>query len=184
MHLTEIAQEKVKQHLLTGSIAIDATAGNGHDTLFLAKQVSGQGHVYAFDIQQQAIDNTSLLLQRHKLSHVTLIKTNHADMKEHLAPKHRTNVRGVMFNLGYLPSGDKSLITAAESTLPALDTSLQLLHPEGMLSIMIYPDHPGGKEEKAAVFEWTRHLDKKNYRWEHLKPSSERGPHLVLISNL
>jgi hypothetical protein len=131
---------------------IDATAGNGHDTEFLARTVSPGGRVFAMDIQELAIratrdrvDNAGLL------DVVTLVKEDHSRMRNVLACGMRARVDLICFNLGYLPNGDHSITTSRETTLPALLESLLLLNTEGALSVIAYRGHPGAMEEAELV---------------------------------
>jgi len=144
-----------------GATAIDATAGNGYDTLFLARQVGPQGKVYAIDIQAEALQKAALLLQRAGvLDRVILLHSSHEEM-ERLAP---TPVDAVLFNLGYLPGGDHNLVTTCETTARALRAALKMLKPEGRIGLVIYTGHPGGREELAAVEELVSSLDGSLYR--------------------
>lgn len=125
------------------TIAIDATAGNGHDTVFLANICK---EVIAFDISRKAIENTQRACEG--LSNVILLHQSHDQMinmvrKADLA----------VFNLGYLPKGDKSVITLPETTVKALN-QLKLIAPGGYVCITCYLAHPGGKEEHLAVLDW------------------------------
>jgi len=151
-------------HLLEESVApgdtvVDATCGNGHDTLFLSKLTGEQGKVLAFDIQRQAIQNTKQLLQKHNCNNVELILDDHAHLSDYLTIDHQAQIGGAIFNLGYLPGGDKSVITTASSTIIALDTVLLSLKKGGLLILVIYPGHPGGQEEKEAVLKHVIQLD-------------------------
>ena len=153
--LTDLAHDVIAGHLHTGDIVIDATMGNGHDTLFLAQRVGKTGHVYAFDLQQQAIEQTRGRLERHGVAdRVTLFRNSHAEMAMALPPGIAGNVAAVVFNLGYLPGGEKSVTTTAGSTLTALDASLALLRPGGLISLLVYVGHPGGMDEDEAIREW------------------------------
>ena len=146
-------------HLGSDTIAIDATAGNGHDTLFLATNIGENGHVYAFDIQAQAIENSRNRLSTAGLSNrVTMIHSGHEKMTAEIPDIHRGSVDIIMFNLGYLPSADKSLITTTATTIKALDAATEMLAGNGIISILAYPGHPGGKEETAAVIQWANRL--------------------------
>jgi tRNA1(Val) A37 N6-methylase TrmN6 len=173
--LTRQVQNELCKFLSEGAIAIDATAGNGHDTAFLAEQTGDSGHVYAFDIQHQAIESTRKKLLEYKLGHrVTLIEDSHEYLGAHIPAGHHGLVSVVMFNLGYLPGSDKKCITRTESTLKALDQSRHLLRAGGALSIMLYPGHEGGREETNAVLDWgsnllspweIRHVDTTGPQW-------------------
>jgi len=130
-------------------------AGNGHDTAFLAQHTGDSGHVYAFDIQHQAIENTQRRLQQLELDQrVTLIKDSHEHFLTHLPVSYQGQISVIMFNLGYLPGSDKNCITRTASTLKALNQSLHLLNAGGALSVMLYPGHAGGQEETDAVLGW------------------------------
>ena len=145
-------------HLKPGGIAVDATSGNGHDTLFLAQQIGISGHVFAFDLQKEALDSA----RRHVASAghfptITWIQDGHENMVEHIPEHIQGTVDTVVFNLGYHPGGDKSITTRTDSTLLALDASLQVLKPGGMLSVVTYP-HPEGVHEEKAIVEWIETL--------------------------
>lgn len=139
-----------------GGTAIDATAGNGYDTLFLARQVGPQGKVYAIDIQAEALKKTALLLNKAGvLDRVILLQNSHEDIGR-LVPG---PVDAVIFNLGYLPGGDHNLITTGETTAKALKSSLKMLKPGGRIGLVLYTGHPGGQEEFAVVEEAASSLD-------------------------
>ena len=152
MRLTHKAHEIVSRCLKEGNLAVDATAGNGHDTLFLAQQVGDAGRVFAFDIQEQALQATAARLEQAGLgSRVELIHDGHEQMAANLPPHSHGRIQAVMFNLGYLPGGDKATITRAEHSLPALEQARRLLAPGGIISVLAYRGHPGGLEESLAV---------------------------------
>ncbi len=162
--LPETAHQIIQKHLHHGAITIDATIGNGHDILFLAQQVGTSGHVYGFDIQPQAIAATTKRLNDALLQQTTtLIQVSHADMSEKIPALHHGFIQAIMFNLGYLPGGDKSLITQTNSTLQALNAAIRLLAEKGVLTIMVYPGHPGGDDEAKEVKHWLDHLDKDRF---------------------
>ncbi len=162
--LPETAHQIIQDHLHHGAIAIDATIGNGHDILFLTQQVGASGHVYGFDIQPQAITATTKRLNDALLQQTfTLIQANHADMTEKIPAFHHGFIQTIMFNLGYLPGGDKSLITQTSSTLQALNAAICLLAEKGILTIVAYPGHPGGDDEAKAVKHWLDYLDKDRF---------------------
>lgn len=177
--LTQIVKEELSVLISPGDIVIDATAGNGHDTAFLAASVGNQGQVFAFDIQQQAIDNTRARLSGKQLDkQVTLFHASHDCMLDLIPKELQKKISVIMFNLGYLPGADKSMITQTTSTLSALQQSLLLLKENGVLSIMLYPGHAGGEEETLAIFDWSKTLDDR-YVQKHLETA---GPHWLLIS--
>ncbi len=156
MKLTEIAHEEAARVLQPGDLAMDATVGNGHDTLMLAGAVNPGGRVHGFDIQPEALQNTRLELERANLDAiVSLHQAGHETMDQHLPVEFRNRTAAIFFNLGYLPGGDKSIITKPGTTLTALRIAFEkYLGPGGILSILSYPGHPGGGEEMATIKEW------------------------------
>lgn len=163
-NLTEQVHQELRQHLKTGDVVIDATAGNGYDTTFLASVVGIEGKVFAFDIQDQAIDNTRQKLVALSLNQsVVLIKACHSLLLQNIPACYTGNIQCIIFNLGYLPGSDKSCITRAATTLQALEQSIELLADNGLLSIMLYPGHEGGQQESEKVLKWIDQLPD-NYR--------------------
>lgn len=141
--------------------AIDATAGTGVDTLMLAKAAGRRGQVFSFDIQQDALDRTQERLDKEdqaKLASVQLILDSHATMSQYIPEAQHGKIQVIMFNLGYLPTGDLSIITEPESTLTALASAFDLLAIRGILTIVLYPGHAGGAEEAEAVQAWASSL--------------------------
>lgn len=155
MHFTVEAQKIVANHLRPGDIVIDATAGNGHDTLFLAQAVGPQGRVYAIDIQPQAIERIRQSLEESQLrDRAELFVEDHRYLKQVVAPKLSGPIDCAMFNLGYLPHSDKSITTTLASTLPGIEGAFGLLKPGGMMTILAYVGHPGGRDEADGVSAW------------------------------
>lgn len=155
MSLIKHAHQIIQQTIETGDSVIDATIGNGYDTLFLAELVGSAGQVYGFDIQQSAIDATQQRLKNHD-AQVKLILANHSDMKQHIPPAQHGKIKTIMFNLGYLPKGDKSIITQTESTLSALNAACELLAQNGVITVLAYTGHQGGAEEADSVEHWLK----------------------------
>ena len=180
MRLTQKAHEAVASVLGEGSLAVDATAGNGHDTCFLAGQVGASGHVWALDVQPAAIEATSRKLADAGLvDRVTLLCESHAQMQDCAGMAPAGRVGAVMFNLGYLPGSDRELVTRAESTIPALEQALTLLAPGGCLSVMVYRGHEGGDTEWDAVQRW---LADCGADWSlPVSPDGHNGPVLALV---
>ncbi len=155
MHFTVEAQKLAGRFLSEGAIAIDATCGNGFDTLFLAEQVGCTGVVYGIDIQPRAVETVrKKLLDLGNQDRCKLFTGSHAELKTHVNPCHAGLVSVAMFNLGYLPFGDKTLVTQPDSTLAGLDQALVLVRPGGLISLLAYPGHAGGKEEAKCVEDW------------------------------
>ena len=153
MRLVDRAHELLGEALREGDLAIDATAGNGHDVSFLAEQVGNSGKVYAFDLQNEAIEATARLLKEKGVENVELHQCGHERMEEALPSEIFGQVTGVTFNLGYLPGGDKSVITQTATTRLALRLSMDLLRSGGLLVVVAYRGHPGGSEECEGVKE-------------------------------
>ncbi len=170
--LTEQVHDLLSHTALLGETVIDATAGNGHDTLFLAQCVGPQGKVFAFDIQQPAIDQTNLRLTEAGYNHATCIKGSHAEMVSLLPETLIEKVAAITFNLGYLPGGNKAITTQIETTLLAVEASTQLLKPSGILTILAYTGHPGGKEEAEAIVEFANRLPTKLFKFQEHSQTS------------
>lgn len=158
--LVDSAHDRIRPYLREGDIAIDATVGNGFDTLFLLRQIAPSGKVFGFDIQQAALDSAAIKANRAGWRDcLTLLHESHAGMEEKIPAEFHGRVAACMFNLGYLPGSDKRIITEAETTLPALDAAVRLLAPGGILSVLAYPGHPKGAEEVRQVERWCVRLD-------------------------
>lgn len=161
----KIAQERVLELLKSGGTAVDATAGNGHDTLWLAQQTGSNGCVFAFDVQNEAIENARIRLKEASSEkHVQLINDCHSNLSKHL-PKD-LQIDAAVFNLGYLPGSDQSIITRPNTTIDALKECLKRLKPKGILSVVLYPGHDGGTNETTEILDWIQQLDQKIYRHE------------------
>ena len=146
---TELLHLLLKSEIAAGDFAIDATAGNGHDTAFLAHIVGETGKVLAIDVQAQAIESTSARLESEGLrDRVKMHHGCHADLANLAGGK---SPSAIIFNLGYLPGGDHGMITHRENTLKALAAASEILVPGGVLAVICYPGHNGGAEEAAAV---------------------------------
>lgn len=183
--LTSLAHNLIKKELSKGNIVIDATVGNGHDTLFLAKQVEIQGTVFGFDVQQQAISTTRLKLKQEQLENITLFHASHSEMDTHIPIQQQGKIKLIMFNLGYLPGSDKTIITQASTTHIALNKSINLLAPSGVITITAYPGHLGGEAETERVKLWCEQLDPLKYTSEQIKSSDKiTAPSLFIIRKL
>lgn len=180
--LPETAHRLLESHLQPGDIAIDATLGNGYDTLFLLRHVDRAGHVYGFDIQPQALEKTSKrLTEAGMVDRATLFQASHADMADRIPSQHHGEIRTIMFNLGYLPGSDKSIITQAESTIPALEAACKLLMPGGIITIVTYPGHTGGDRETGHVKNWVDCLDRSLFYHEIICSSVDKPTAPILF---
>jgi precorrin-6B methylase 2 len=153
-----------------GDAVIDATAGNGHDTLFLSRLVGEAGRVWAFDVQEAAVLETRRRLAEAGVANATVIHSGHETMREQVPAEWHGRLNAIMFNLGYLPGSDKSIITLTETTLSAITTALNLLKPGGLLTIAVYPGHDGGNDEQRAIGEWAAALSPKTFEAQLLRP--------------
>lgn len=181
--LVDKAHEAIRAVLGPGDIAVDATVGNGHDTRFLAEAVGENGRVHGFDIQAEALSSAGARLEEAGLrNRVILLHRSHGEMAAALPAQLIAQVRAVMFNLGYLPGSDKRVITASDSTLPALEQSLELLAPGGRISVLAYTGHPGGREEAEAVKAWAGRLDRARFQVEIELPQRAGAPELILLT--
>jgi len=156
------AQRWVKDRVQPGDIVVDATAGNGSDTLFLARSAGAEGTVYTFDIQVEALENTQRRLdtysEKSALASVNLIHAGHETMADVVPPQAHGRIAAVMFNLGYLPGASTTVITQPTSTLTALESALSMLRNDGIVTVVVYPGHVGGKVEADAVRAWASSL--------------------------
>ena len=144
----EMAHSLLATRLAAARTAVDATAGNGHDTLFLARNTPADAAVWAFDVQPAALAATARRLAAAGLTgKCRLVQACHARVDEHLAGP----IDAAMFNLGYLPGGSHELTTTAATTVAALRKFIGLLAAGGLISVVAYPGHPAGREENLAV---------------------------------
>ncbi len=179
--LTTAAHEIIKASVSPGDNAIDATAGNGNDTLLLARCTTPRGKVYAFDIQDSAIKRTTDRLSQAKVANVSLLKCDHGDMLAAIPTQLHGKVSVVMFNLGYLPGGDLNVTTNGRTSVNAIDIALQLLKAAGVCSILCYRGHPGGEEETQAVRHFLRALPQHTYLVEQHMAHNDTADSPVLF---
>ena len=156
--LTGLHKHFILEHLGEGDVAVDFTMGNGNDTLFLSKTVGGSGRVYAFDIQPEALESTARYLEENNApKNYTLINASHHLVTDYV----KEPIKAGMFNLGYLPrSGKKSVTTMRQTTLPAVRAAIDLLAPDGVLIVAIYPGHKEGELEGEELREYFKTLSK------------------------
>ncbi|WP_141905343.1 class I SAM-dependent methyltransferase [Lysinibacillus sp. Y5S-8] len=155
----QYAQQLLKDSIDEGDTVVDATAGNGHDTLFLAQLVGDNGQVYAFDVQKEAVDATLLRLLDHGLEHRALVlNKGHEDVAQYVYKP----VAAAIFNLGYLPGSNHDIITKPATTTQAIEDLLKLLKVGGLIVLVIYHGHPGGKEERDTVMDYVSRLPQKH----------------------
>lgn len=155
-----ITRDLIDRYVKDGDIVLDATVGNGNDTILLAEKVGISGRVYGFDIQKTAINNTISLLESKNLNeNVILINEDHFKIDKYIDE----NLNFIIYNLGYLPKGDKSIKTKASTSIGSIEKSLNLLDYNGLLIITVYTGHAGGLEEKIAIENLIINLNQKNF---------------------
>lgn len=182
MRLTEKVHQLLAQHIRAGDSSIDATAGNGHDTCFLAEQVGVSGQVIAIDIQANAIEATRQKIAAAQFEErVSLRQCDHAIVLEKLTESHRSNFSAIVFNLGYLPGSDKNVQTEASNTEKALKASLQLLRKNGALYVTAYRGHPGGAIEAHMVENWMRAQEAAGHTVKSYEPASKNTPPILWV---
>ncbi len=161
-------------------VLVDFTMGNGHDTEYLCRKVP-KGKVYAFDIQAQAVENTKKRLAEANLTNGIIIHDSHAKVLEYI----KEPIDGGMFNLGYLPGGDKSIHTMRESTMPAIFGGIQLLKTGGIIVISIYPGHEEGTLEGQLVTDELSKLSKFQFCVTSFKIiNSPTAPFMVVVEKI
>ena len=157
---TELTHLLIRHIIKEGNRVVDATAGNGHDTLFLSELVGINGKVFSYDIQTQAIDNTKELT------------------------KDKTNLDLVLFNLGFLPNGDKSITTLKDTTIKSISNLINSydLNPNMHIFIVVYPGHPEGKLESDELLNFTKNLDKHLLVTTYIPHNQNNAPYLITIN--
>lgn len=173
----------LRQRVRPGDHVLDATCGNGLDTLLLAELAGEGGRVWAFDLQPRAIAATRALLAREgRLDAVELIEAGHQQLAEFVP----AGLRAAVFNLGYLPGGDASLVTTPGNTVSALAQAAALLKPGGIVTVSLYTGHPGGPEEALAVENWGASLSPKEFNVWCSRQLNRPGiaPYLVLVERV
>ncbi|KIL46406.1 tRNA (mnm(5)s(2)U34)-methyltransferase [Jeotgalibacillus campisalis] len=154
------ARQLLERVVDKGDVVVDATVGNGHDTLYLAQLVGEHGRVYGFDIQQEAIDETASKLEEHHLrNRVMLFQEGHELADQAIPPVHHGAISGAIFNLGYLPGGDETLVTRPRTTITAVEKLLDMIKPGGMIVMVIYHGHPEGAVERDYLLRFVQTID-------------------------
>lgn len=163
------------ENITKNDFVVDMTVGNGNDTLFLAN-ISKK--VFGFDIQNIAIENTKKLLKENNVDNYELFNISHDKINDVLK-EYKNKIKIILFNLGYLPCGDKSFTTNHETTLNAVKNSLSMLCDNGLILIVFYP-HPEGKLEAHVVLEYLN-KNKLEYKIYKNTPNMD-APYLVVIN--
>ncbi len=162
--ILSFAHELMQDTISPGDFVIDATCGNGFDTVFLGELTGSTGKVLAFDIQEQAIQTTKQLLNQHQLTNVELILAGHEHVEQYIPTEMKNKIAGAIFNLGYLPRSDKQVITKPTTTIQAIDALATNLKPGGVIVCVVYYGHNGGLEEKEALLNHVKDINQDDYR--------------------
>ena len=180
---TDLAHMLLRQTMKEDDWAVDATVGNGHDTLFLCEQVGPAGRVFGFDVQEAALANAGERLSGQP--QVTLYHAGHEAMAANLPEIAKDRLAAVMFNLGYLPGSDKEIVTAAETTIEGLKQSLDYLKVGGLITLVLYTGHDGGAAEAEAVRAFAQDLSS-NFAatWQERINAQDPAPALLAIERL
>lgn len=182
LKFTKVCFEILSKYVSEGDTVIDATVGNGYDTDSLLQLVGSTGKVYAFDIQNEAIQNAKKLLnQNNRLqNNIEFINDSHSLIQQYV----NESVQAIVFNLGYLPGGNHNITTHADTTLAAIQQGLELLKINGIITILIYQGHQQGKIEKENIIQYAESLDSKKYHVMlfHLINQKSDPPCLMLIT--
>lgn len=161
----ECAHKLIREHVQPGDLCIDATAGRGNDTALLCELTGSTGHVFAFDIQQDAVDSTNALLQTRGLSDIaTVVHASHSTMADYAA---ENTVSCITFNFGWLPKGDHNIFTHADTSIAAIEQGLRLLQDGGLMSLCIYYGRETGFAERDALLAYLRTIDAKAFTVLH-----------------
>ncbi len=177
----KFALSVVEGYVLPGDTVIDATCGNGHDTLSLAQMVGEEGKVYGFDVSGVAIQATMRRLQENDVqAEIELIYNGHEEMDLHI----QEPVKAIVFNLGYLPGEDKNNTTKAATTLTALKKAVNMIQTDGIVSVVLYPGHAEGRKERDAVLSWAEKLDKSicHAAYVNMINQPDTAPEIVFIT--
>ena len=211
---TELAMHIVRAYVNPGDVVVDATCGNGKDTLALAAMDTAQ--LYAFDVQEAAVRETIRLLEENgygdrladsgkgnpaeddsagrriivrQLAHENLCEffRNEVFFRNEAGAEAQETARpltAVVFNLGYLPGGDKHITTKTETTIKAVRDAMELICSDGLVCITMYSGHPEGRKEKAALLEFAEELDAAKWHCAYISMPNQKNdpPEILLIT--
>lgn len=175
-----LAADYMIRTIREGDTVVDATMGNGKDTLFLCDLVGETGHVYAFDVQPEAVERTRERMKEAGFeSRSTLLLAGHETMAEHI----KEPVQAVMFNLGWLPGAEHIVTTKTDTTLRAVSAALDLIVPGGIVAVCVYPGHEEGTRELEALKTYVSNLDVRVYNalYHDFVNAASQTPRLFLI---
>jgi hypothetical protein len=179
--LLDLQKHFILTHLKEGDVAVDFTMGNGHDTEFLSKTVGESGHVFAFDVQEQALASTSEHLRKVGCpDNYTLILDSHHNVKKYVD----VPIKAGMFNLGYLPGSDKKVTTMRTTTLPAIEAAIELMDRDAIILVAVYPGHAEGDAEGKEICEYLSSLSRYKVCATRINIlNSPTSPFFIIIEN-
>jgi tRNA A58 N-methylase Trm61 len=156
------AKSLLEKTVTSGAVVVDATLGNGHDALFLANLVGETGRVFGFDVQEDAICTSIERLKQNGLEdRATFFHAGHQQLSTLIPVEHHGKVTAAIFNLGYLPGSDKTIVTKPETTIAAIEQLLEIMVPEGIIILVIYHGHAEGAIERDALLTYCQEIDQK-----------------------
>ena len=179
--LLDLQKHFILTHLKEGDIAVDFTMGNGHDTEFLSKTVGESGHVFAFDVQEMALASTSEHLRKTGCpDNCTLILDSHHNVKKYVD----IPIKAGMFNLGYLPGSDKTVTTMRSTTLPAIESAIDLMDRDAVILVAVYPGHAEGEAEGKLICDYLSSLSRHKVCATRINIlNSPTSPFFIVIEN-
>lgn len=166
---------KLKETITMDDYVVDGTCGNGYDTLFLARLAR---KVYAFDIQELAIETTKDRIERNRLYNVELIQDSHSNVDKYVEEP----IKAALFNLGYLPGSDKRVVTKGESTIEAIKKIQDKLVVGGVICLVVYVGKFGGQEESNELLEYVKSLDYERYNViKYSYYNKSKAPYVIIV---
>lgn len=156
--ILQLAKDRLAENANTHGVYVDFTMGRGRDTLFLCS-LAPQGRVYSFDIQPSALEQTTELLRQYDVQNATLVLDSHDCFGDYV----KGGIDGGLFNLGFLPGGDRSLTTRRDSTMNAVKGAMKALKRGCALGVAVYPGHDEGRLEGEELQAYFTTIDKKEY---------------------
>lgn len=155
----EIVDQVLEELNFKKAVCVDATCGNGHDSLNIMKRMDDDGFLYCIDIQEIAIERTDKLLHESGFNNFKVIKKSHDEVADDI----EGSIRLAIFNLGYLPGSDKKIVTNYKTTIRAIDVFLNKLDKDGVIIVVSYLGHEGSKEERENLDKYLKNLSQKDY---------------------
>jgi predicted methyltransferase len=173
---TSLAHKIVEKVVVDGDVVVDATLGNGNDSLFLSS-LTINGMVYSFEVQKSAVDRFNKIIDEEGIKNIKVINNGHQNMDLYIDKK----VKAIMFNLGYLPGSDKTITTKSDTTLEAVQKGLKLLVPGGVMTIAVYVGHEEGQREAEDLLKEITELDSKHFSVMNINFINRKNAPFLLV---